>query len=81
MLTRGKVHNTSDGVNYQDGEDKEDDEEELNDENSSEKNSSSSKDRKNECKESVRPNSVLRVMRTPSADCATQSPILVRKYL
>lgn len=80
MLTRGKVHNISDGANYQDCEDKEDDEEKLNDDNSSEKNSYSSKDRPSERRESFRSSSAHRVKRTPSADCANRTPILKNQH-
>ncbi len=81
MLTRGKIHNVSDGANCQDSEDKEEDDEEImNDDNSSEKDSSSSKDRQSECKVPFRPRSALQMKRTPSADRANMSPVLVRKH-
>jgi hypothetical protein len=78
MLTRGKIHNVSDGANCQDSEDKEEDDEEMNDENCSENDSSSSKERQS-CKVPFRSHSALQMKRTPSADRANMSPVLVRK--
>ena len=73
MLTRGKVHNVSDGT--QDHEAIAD-EDGMNDDNSSEKGSSSSKDRRSE-DSNIRPEQTLKMKQTPSADGTATSPILV----
>ncbi len=77
MLTRGKVHNVSDGTHCQDHDEAIADEDGMNDDNLSEKaSSSSSKDRRSEDR-SLRPDSALKMKQTPPADGAATSPILV----
>lgn len=76
MLTRGKVHNVSDGTNSQDHEAIAE-EEGMNDDNYSEKGSSSSKERRSEERNSFNSDSTRKLKRTPSNEMTTKSPILV----